>query len=61
MTSGPNGPGRIESLQFDANEIFDLGFLDGSEKVIDVAAGNGNLRNQMQFVSRLMQSEEVQR
>ena len=56
----PNCTSSVKSLKFDSHEIPHLAVFGGYEDVVNAPPGDGNLRNDMQLVTRLMQREQVE-
>lgn len=53
----PNGPRRVESLYFDCQVVAYLTPVSRYDKVVDIAARNLHLWDDMQLIARIMPLE----
>jgi hypothetical protein len=60
LSRGPDRPRRIESLEFHPHKVLDLAASSRYEEVIDAPAGDFHLLHHVEFVSGLMQCQQVQ-
>ena len=55
---GPNGPGRVKSLQFNSDEVANLSSSNRRKAVINASAWHIEFRDDMPFVARLVQRRQ---